>query len=48
MVLKLSKKVLFLLFCSDLSKKPKSVKAIYLYASESSRYVISENGIIML
>ena len=48
MVLKLSKKVLFLLFCSDLSKKSKSVKAIYLYASESSRYVISENGIIML
>ena len=34
-VLKLSKKVHFLLFCADLSKKPRSVKAIYIYASES-------------
>ena len=31
-VLKLSKKVDFLLLGTDLSKKPKSVKIIYLYA----------------
>ena len=30
MVLKLSKKVHFLQFCTDFSKKPKSVKAIYI------------------
>ena len=30
MVLKLSKKSLFSKFCADLSKKPKSVKAIYV------------------
>ena len=35
-VLKLSKKVHFLLLCTDLSKKPKSVKMIYLYASQIS------------
>ena len=35
-VLKLSKKVPFLKFCADLSKKHKSVKAIYIYASEKS------------
>ena len=34
MVLKLSKKVHFLQFCADLSKKSKSVKAIYIYAYE--------------
>ena len=43
MDLKLSKKVLSLQFCADLSKKPKSVKAIYIYASESSHYTLSEN-----
>ena len=32
MVFKLSKKVHFLQFCEDLSKKFKSVKAIYIYA----------------
>ena len=32
--LKLSKKVHFLQFCADLSKKSKSVKAIYIYAYE--------------
>ena len=37
MVLKLSKKVHFLQFCADLSKKSKSIKAIYIYASERSR-----------
>ena len=45
-VLKLSKKVHFLQFCADLSKKSKSFKAIYIYASESSRYALSENGIV--
>ena len=35
MVRKLSKKVHFLLFCADLSMKSKSVKAIYIYTSES-------------
>ena len=33
MVLKLSKEVHFLQFCSDLRKKPKSVRAIYMYDS---------------
>ena len=44
MVRKLSKKVHFLQFCADLSKKSKSVKAIYIHAYESSRYALSENG----
>ena len=43
MVLKLAKKVYLLQFCADLSKKSKSVKAIYIYASESSHYTLSEN-----
>ena len=46
MVRKLSKKVHFLQFCADLSKKSKSIKAIYIYASERSRYALSENGIV--
>ena len=46
MVRKLSKKGHFLQFCADLSKKSKSVKAIYIYASESSRLTLSENGIV--
>ena len=46
MVLKLSKKVHFLQFCADLSKKCKSIKDIYIYASERSRYTLSENGIV--
>ena len=37
-VLKLSKKVHFLQFCADRSKKSESMKAIYIYASERSRY----------
>ena len=41
MVLKLSKKGHFLLYCADLSKK-----AISVYASERSRYALSENGIV--
>ena len=38
----------FLQFCADLSKKSKSIiiKAIYIHASERSRYAISENGIV--
>ena len=46
MVLKLSKKKHFLQFGADLTKKSKSIKAIYIYASERSRYALSENGII--
>ena len=44
MVCKLSKKVHFLQFCADLSKKSKSVEAIYIYASESSYSTFSENA----
>ena len=29
----------------EFSKKSKSIKSIYIYASERSRYAISENGI---
>ena len=39
-------KVHFLQFCADLSKKPKSVKAIYIYETESSDYTLSENDIV--
>ena len=44
MFLKLPKKVHFLQFCADLSKKSKSVKTIYLHASESCHYALSENN----
>ena len=52
MTLKLPKIVYFLQICADLSKKSKSIKAIYLYPSErpylypSERphYVLSENS----
>ena len=44
MVLKVFKNVYFLQFCADLSKK--SIKAIYIYASERSQYTRSENGIV--
>ena len=46
MVRQLSKKVHFLQFCADHSKKSKSVKAIYIHASKSSHYTLSENGIV--
>ena len=46
MVLKLSKRVHFLKFCADLSKKSKSIKAIYIYESKKSRYALSANGIV--
>ena len=45
-VLKLSEKVHFLQFCAGLSKKSKSIKAIYIYACEKSRYALSENDIV--
>ena len=46
MVHKLSKKVHILQFCADLSKTSRSIKAIYIYAFERSRYALSENGIV--
>ena len=46
MVLKLSKKVLFLQFSADLSKKFKSVQVIYINASERSRHALSENSLV--
>ena len=46
MILKLSKKVLFLHFCADLSKRPNSVKVAYIYASENFRYTLSENDLV--
>ena len=49
MVPKLSKNVHFLmhfLIFAALSEKSKSIKAIFIYASERSCYALSENGII--
>ena len=46
MVNKLSKKMYFLQFCTDLNKKSKSITAIYIDASERSRYALVENGIV--
>ena len=46
MVLKLSKKVNFLQFCADLSKKSKYIKAVYIYASERYCHAPSENDIV--
>ena len=46
MVLKLPKKAHVLQNCADLSNKSKSIRAIYIYASERSRCALSENGII--
>ena len=42
----LSKKKHFLQFCTDLSKKSESIKAIYISAYESSCYALLENGIV--
>ena len=39
------KKMHFLQFCADLIEKSKSIKAVYIYASERSRYTLSENSI---
>ena len=46
MVLKLCKKVHFLQLCVDLSRKSKSTKVIYIYASERLCYALSVNGIV--
>ena len=46
MVLKLSKKMHFLQFCVDPSKKSKSVKRICIYASESSYCTLSKNNMV--
>ena len=46
MVLKLYKKVHFLQLCVDLSRKSKSTKVIYIYASERLCYALSVNGIV--
>ena len=45
MVLKLFEKVHFLQLCVDLSKKSRSIKVIYIYASERPCYALPENGI---
>ena len=45
MVPKLSKIVPFLQFLADVRKKSKAVIAIHAYASESSPFALSENGI---
>ena len=45
MVLKLPKILHFLQICSDISKKLKSIKAIYFYPSERPHHAISENSI---
>ena len=39
-------KAYFLQLCDYLSKKPKSTKAIYIYASDSSCYTLSENDMV--
>ena len=44
MVLKLSKVTSFLQIFADVSKKSKAVIAIYVYASESFRFALLENG----
>ena len=40
--------IMVLKFCADPSKKSKSVKAIYIYASERSCYALPENGNYLL
>ena len=40
------KKCIILQFCVGVSKKSKSVKEIYIYASESSHYTLSENDMV--
>ena len=46
MVCQLSKKVNILQLCANVSNKSKSIKAIYIYASESSLSTLSENGMV--
>ena len=45
MVLKLPKTVHFLQICADITKKYKSIKAIYLYLSERPHHALSKNSI---
>ena len=45
MVLKSSNIVSLLQFFADISKKSKAAIAIYIYASESSRFVLLENDV---
>ena len=45
MVLRLSSFVSFLQFFADISYKSKAVVAIYVYASETSRFALLENGV---
>ena len=42
----IQKRAFFLQFCADISKKSKSVKAFYIYASESAHYTLSENAMV--
>ena len=44
MVLKLPNIVLFLQFFADVSKTSNAFIAIYVYASDSSRFALLENG----
>ena len=46
MVFKLSKKVQYLQVCTELSKKSRYIKAIYIYAAERACCALSENGIV--
>ena len=48
MVLKLSKIVSFLQFLTIVSKKSNAVIAIYVYASESCRFALLENDIVIM
>ena len=45
-VLKWSKNMYFLQFCADISSKSKYIKTIYIYVPETSRFALSENGIV--
>ena len=46
MVRKLSKKLQFLQFGADLSKKLKSVRVVHIYTPESFNYTLSENDMV--
>ena len=47
MTLKLPKIVHYLQICAGLSKKPKSIKAIYFYPSERFHHALSEHSIFI-
>ena len=40
------KKCIFAILCADASKKSKSIKVIYIYASEMSSHTLSKYGIV--